>query len=365
WLVLQMLPGMTPEKLHRIIEVFGGPAEALSARLPDLARHAGRKAGEALEREAPGDMAARLRREAEAGGAGILTRDQADFPGALQTIFGVPGALYAEGKLAEDAPSPALAIVGTRHPSDYGRRMARELAGALAARGFTIVSGLAHGIDAEAHLGALEAGGRTLAVLGCGLGVQYPAGHQELRARIAAQGAVVSEFPWAATPYPANFPRRNRIISGLSAATIVIEAAHRSGALVTAKLAAEQGREVMALPGPVHTGRSAGCHQLIKDGALLVEGAEDVVAALPSFVREQAKIAPPPPEEEDAAPGPADPPLSETEEALMGRLANGENSIEGLTRALGLRPEEVAGALLQLEIAGRVRRTSGGLYRKA
>ncbi|MBI2177730.1 MAG: DNA-protecting protein DprA [Candidatus Tectomicrobia bacterium] len=245
WLVLQVLPGMTPERLHRLLEAFGGPQEALAAPVPDFARLGGRKAAEALEREAPHDLAARLRREAEAGGAGIMTRDQAAFPELLQAIFAAPGALYVEGRLEG---GPALALVGTRHPSEYGRRMAREIAGALAAQGFTIVSGMAHGIDAEAHMGTLEAGGRTVAVLGCGLGVQYPSDHQELRAKIASQGAVVSEFPWAATPYPANFPRRNRVISGLSAATVVVEAAHRSGALLTAKLAAEQGREVMALP---------------------------------------------------------------------------------------------------------------------
>lgn len=365
WLVLQVLPGMTPERLHRLLEAFGGPQEALAAPVPDFARLGGRKAAEALEREAPHDLAARLRREAEAGGAGILTRDQAAFPELLQAIFAAPGALYVEGRLEG---GPALALVGTRHPSEYGRRMARELAGALAAQGFTIVSGMAHGIDAEAHMGALEAGGRTVAVLGCGLGVQYPSDHQELRAKVASQGAVVSEFPWAATPYPANFPRRNRVISGLSAATVVIEAAHRSGALLTARLAAEQGREVMALPGPVHTGRSAGCHRLIKEGAQLVEGVEDILAALPSFVRSQAVAQPsvlPAEKSGPAAPEAEDPSLPELDRALLARLGAGEDSIEGLTRSLGLRPEEVAGALLQLEIQGRVRRTGGGLYRRA
>lgn len=371
WLVLQIMPGMTPERLQRLLDAFGGPLEALSAPLADFGRLAGRKAREALERESPGDLAARLRREAEAGGAGIVTRDQAAFPELLRPIYAAPGALFVEGRL-ETEPRPALAIVGTRHPSEYGRRMARELAGALAAQGFTIVSGLALGIDGEAHIGALETGGRTVAVLGCGLGVQYPSDHQELRAKIASQGAVISEFPWEATPYPANFPRRNRIISGLAAATVVIEAAHRSGALLTAKLAAEQGREVMALPGPVHTGRSAGCHQLIKEGAHLVENAEDVLTALPSFIRSQASVLHPAPKKEQAVPegGPAAAPaedlsLPETERTLLARLGEEENSIEGLTRSLGLRPEEVAGALLQLEIQGRVRRTGGSLYRRA
>ena len=366
WLVLQVLPNMTPERLHRLLEAFGGPQEALAAPGPDFARLAGRKAAEALEHEAPHDMAARLRREAEAGGGQILSRGEPDFPEALLSIYAAPGALYVEGDPAA-ASASCLALVGTRHPSEYGRRMARELASALAAQGFTIVSGLARGIDAEAHLGALEGGGRTVAVLGCGLGVQYPSDHQELRRRIASQGAIISEFPWTATPYPANFPRRNRIISGLSAATVVIEAAHRSGALLTARLAAEQGREVMALPGPVHTGRSGGCHHLIKEGAHLVESAEDILAALPSFIREQVL----PPSILPKAGNPmktgagSDPSLSETERALITRLAAGEESIEGLTRALGLRPEEVSGTLLQLEIQGKVCRTGGGLYRNA
>ncbi|OGL61147.1 MAG: DNA protecting protein DprA [Candidatus Tectomicrobia bacterium RIFCSPLOWO2_12_FULL_69_37] len=354
---------MTPERLHRLLEALGGPREALAAPAEDFARFAGPKAAEALQREAPSDLAARLRREAEARGAGIVTRDQAAFPELLQPIFGPPGALYVEGKLEA---GPALSLVGTRYPSEYGRRMARELAGALAGQGFTIVSGMAHGIDAEAHLGTLEAGGRTMAVLGCGLGVQYPSDHQELRAKIASQGSVISEFPWEATPYPANFPRRNRVISGLSAATIVIEAAHRSGALLTARLAAEQGREVMALPGPVHTGKSGGCHRLIKEGAQLVEGVEDILAALPSFVRSQAATQPQArPESHSAAPEAEDPSLPEAERALLARLGAGEDSIEGLSRSLGMRPEEVSGALLQLEIRGRVRRTGGGLYRRA
>ena len=362
WLVLQLLPGMTPERLNRLLEALGGPQEALTAPAEDFARLAGPKAAEALKRETPHDLATRLRREAEARGAGIVTRYQAEFPELLQPIFGAPGALYVEGKLEA---GPTLALVGTRRPSEYGRRMAREFAGALAAQGFTIVSGLAHGIDAEAHFGALEAGGRTVAVLGCGLGVQYPSDHQELRTKIASQGAVLSEFPWEATPYPANFPRRNRIISGLSAGTVVIEAAHRSGALLTARLAAEQGREVMALPGPVHTGRSAGCHRLIKEGAQLVEGVEDILAALPSFVRRQA-VAPPSASGgfPSDRPEPEDPSLPEAERALLARLGAGEDSIEGITRSLGLRPEEVSGALLQLEIQGKVRRTGGGLYRR-
>ncbi|MEE9274286.1 MAG: DNA-processing protein DprA, partial [bacterium] len=291
WLVLQTLPGVTPERLVRLVDTFGGPEEALAAPTAEFARIAGRRARQALESEPPVDMARRIRQKAEAGGARIVTRVEEAYPESLRHTFSPPGALFVEGEiLREDAL--AVSVVGTRKPTGYGRRMAREIAGGLARKGITVVSGLAYGIDAEAHKAALEAGGRTLAVLGCGMEKNYPADHAGLRREIAAQGAVLTEFAWETPPRAENFPRRNRIISGLSLATIVIEAAERSGALITARLALDQGREVMAVPGPADSGRSAGCHQLIREGAHLVQNGEDALAVLPAFVGEA--LAPPP-----------------------------------------------------------------------
>lgn len=378
WLVLQTLPGATPERLHRLTEAFASPTEALEAPPEAFARLCGRKAREALGRDAPSDLAAAIRRDAAKLGAEIITRDSAEFPEALRDIYSPPGALFIEGEMRE-ADRLAVAIVGMRRPTDYGRRMARELAGALAARGIAIVSGMARGIDAEAHRAALDAGGRTIAVLGCGLAENYPADHGALRREIASSGAVISEFHLRAHPRKENFPRRNRLISGLALATIVVEAAQRSGALLTARLALEQGREVMAVPGPVHTGKSAGCHHLIRQGAQLVESAEDALAALPEYARsaldEPARIrigefpasaldepAREGAEERGAAPHPG---LTDAERALLRLLEDGDETIEGLTQKRGLPAQEVSTALLRLELEGLVRQTASGMYERA
>ena len=369
WLVLQTLPGMTPERLNRLTEAFEHPAEAFEASPDVFARLCGRKAREVLEKDSPDDLAATIRQEASKLGAGIITRDSARYPESLREIYAPPGAFFTEGEiLAEDRL--AVAIVGTRRPTDYGRRVARQLAADLARRGITIVSGMAYGVDAEAHKATLDAGGRTIAVLGCGLTQNYPADHKELRGEIAAQGAVVSEFHLRTHPRKENFPRRNRLISGLSLATVVVEAAQRSGALLTARLALEQGREVMAVPGPVHTQKSAGCHRLLKEGAHLVENADDIINALPEYVRNmldnpaQIRVRALPPEKSEAAKATPHPNLTDDENALLTLLENGDNTIEGLTRQRGLPAQEVSSALLRLELEGLVRQTTSGMYER-
>ena len=369
WLVLQTLPGMTPERLSRLTEAFEHPAEAFEASPDVFARLCGRKAREVLEKDSPDDLAATIRQEASKLGAGIITRDSARYPESLREIYAPPGAFITEGEiLAEDRL--AVAIVGMRRPTDYGRRVARQLAADLARRGITIVSGMAYGVDAEAHKATLDAGGRTIAVLGCGLTQNYPADHKELRGEIAAQGAVVSEFHLRTHPRKENFPRRNRLISGLSLATVVVEAAQRSGALLTARLALEQGREVMAVPGPVHTQKSAGCHRLLKEGAHLVENADDIINALPEYVRNmldnpaQIRVRALPPEKSEAAKATPHPNLTDDENALLTLLENGDNTIEGLTRQRGLPAQEVSSALLRLELEGLVRQTTSGMYER-
>ena len=369
WLVLQTLPGMTPERLNRLTESFERPTEALNAPSDVFARLCGRKAREVLDKDSPVDLAAKIRQEASKLGAGIITRDSAQYPESLREIYAPPGAFFIEGEiLATDRL--AVAIVGMRRPTDYGKRVARQLAADLARKGITIVSGMAYGIDAEAHKATLDAGGRTIAVLGCGLTQNYPAEHKELRREIAAQGAVISEFHLRAHPRKENFPRRNRLISGLSLATVVIEAAQRSGALLTARLALEQGREVMAVPGPVHTQKSTGCHHLLKQGAHLVENADDIVDALPEYVRNmldnpaQIRVKGLGPEKCEVPKETPNPNLTEDENALLLLLENGDNTIEGLTQQRGMPAQEVSSAMLRLELEGLVRQTTSGVYER-
>ncbi len=372
WLVLQTLPGMTPERLNRLTEAFPNPADVFEAPPDVVARLCGRKAREVLEKESPVDLAAKIRQEASKLGAEIITRDSGQYPETLHEIYAPPGAFFTEGEILA-ADSLAVAIVGMRRPTDYGRRVARELAAALARKGVTIVSGMAYGIDAEAHRATLDAGGRTIAVLGCGLTQNYPADHKELRQEIAANGAMVSEFHLRAHPRKENFPRRNRLISGLSLATVVVEAAQRSGALLTARLALEQGREVMAVPGPVHTQKSAGCHRLLKEGAHLVENVDDILNALPEYTRSmldnpaqiQVKaLRPEKSEAEAVAIAAPHPNLTDDENALLRLLENGDDTIEGLTRQRGLPAQEVSSALLRLELEGLVRQTNSGMYER-
>ena len=369
WLILQTLPGMTPERLSRLTEAFEHPTEAFEAPADVFARLCGRKAREALDKDSPVDLAARIRQEASKLGAGIITRDSARYPESLREIYAPPGAFFVEGEILA-ADRLAVAIVGMRRPTDYGRRVARQLAGDLARKGITIVSGMAYGVDAEAHRATLEAGGRTIAVLGCGLTQNYPADHKELRQEIAGQGAVVSEFHLHAHPRKENFPRRNRLISGLSLATVVVEAAQRSGALLTARLALEQGREVMAVPGPVHTRKSTGCHHLLKEGAHLVENVDDIVNALPEYARNmldnpaQIRVKGLGPEKNDAPRARLHPNLTDDENALLLLLENGDNTIEGLTQQRGLPAQEVSSTLLRLELEGLVRQTASGVYER-
>ncbi len=369
WLVLQTLPGMTPERMHRLTEAFQCPTEAFEAPLDVFARLCGRRAREVIEKDSPYDLAIKGRQEASRLGVGAITRDSAQYPETLRNIYYPPGAFFIEGEIL-DSDCLAVAIVGMRRPTDYGRRMAQELAAALARKGVTIVSGMAHGIDAEAHRAALDAGGRTIAVMGCGLARNYPADHKELRQKIAADGAVLSEFHLHAHPRKENFPRRNRLISGLSLATIVVEAAQRSGALMTARLALEQGREVMAVPGSVHTQRSAGCHHLLKQGAHLVENAEDIVNALPEYARNmlddpaRIQIKGLRPDENADETRASHPHLTDDENALLRLLENGDNTVEELIQKRGLPAQEISSALLRLEIEGLVRQTRSGAYER-
>ena len=283
----------------------------------------------------------------------LLTRPDADYPLPLAECPDPPAVLFLDGD-ASLLASPCVAIVGSRRATGAGLAMAGELAAALAANGWTVVSGLAAGIDAAAHAGALEAGGNTIAVIGTGPDRFYPHGNRRLAARIAGQGLVVSEFVPGTPPLAANFPRRNRIISGLSCGVVVVEAARRSGSLITARLAAEQGREVFAVPGSVLNPMARGCHALLRDGAKLVESVGDILEELPALVPAVAA----------AAAAPADGVVALDDEALrlLGLLQGGAAVLDDLVEASGLAVGVLRSRLLALEMEGYVSLEPGGYF---
>ena len=275
-----------------------------------------------------------------AGGYRFLPRSAPEFPPLLRAIHDPPAGLFLRGALEPELLSrPAVAIVGARASSGYGSSVARSLGRELAAAGLVVVSGLARGIDAEAHRGALDAAGTTVAVLGCGIDRDYPAAHAELARRVADAGLIVSEYAPGVEPAPWRFPARNRIVAGLCSATVVVEARERSGALITADLALEEGREVFAVPGEITSSLSAGTNALLKLGAALLTSAADVLASF-GIEPEQARA--------------ESSPLLELLPA----------SADELVRKTGLRADEIARALIELELEGRVA-VSDGVYRRA
>lgn len=286
----------------------------------------------------------------------ILAAGSDEYPELLGRLDDAPAELYVDGD-ASLLAMPSLAIVGSRNPTRGGERNAFEFARHLAGCGFTIVSGLAQGIDTAAHRGALAAGGTTVAVLGHGIDQVYPAANRELAAAITARGALVSEYPLGAAPRRAYFPQRNRIISGLSLGTIVVEAARKSGSLITARLAAEQGREVFALPGSIHNPLARGCHRLIRDGAKLVESADDILSELGALARhmldasEQAEDMSKAGREDDAE-----------YRKLTDSIGHDPVSMDELVARSGLTIEEVSSMLLILELDGSVEKLPGGRY---
>lgn len=288
------------------------------------------------------DEAGRARRAAASAGISTVAAGQAAYPDRLLAIPDPPIVLWTMGR-AEVLGAASVALVGSRRATPAGLAVARTLARDLARAGVLVVSGMAHGIDAAAHEGALEAGGGTVAVLGCGVNVVYPRQHRDLAARIRSSGCIVSELPPGTLPLPRHFPLRNRIISGLSLAVVVVEAAERSGSLITARMALEQGRDVLAVPGGVVSGCHRGCHALIKDGAGLVETADDVLAAV-GLVPDRP--APPQPAHGVAAVMPRG-------EAL---------GLDDIVGRISMPVNELLAELGELELAGRVARMPGGAF---
>jgi DNA processing protein len=283
-------------------------------------------------------------------GHAIITLADEAYPRALLEIGDPPALLYAAGR-SELLSCPALAIVGSRNASVQGERNAESFARALSDAGLAIVSGLALGIDAAAHRGGLAGACSTIAVLGTGIDVVYPRRNAELAAQIAARGLLVSEFPPGTEPVAQNFPRRNRLISGLARGCLVVEAALASGSLITARTAADQGREVFALPGSIHSPLSKGCHALIKSGAKLVESAEDVLAELGGFRPSGFATT-------------IGQPLEPAEPLLLQHMGHDPVDVDLLCVRAGLSADQVSSELLRLELDGRVTSLPGGLYQR-
>lgn len=348
--------------LGRLVEAFGGAAPALRASARDLARVPGigedtARALASADHEAA--VAEELRRVQRLG-LTLLVWGDADYPENLRTIPSPPPVLYVKGRM-DPADRAAVAVVGARRATPYGEQVAERLARDLAARGITVVSGLAYGIDGAAHRGALKGRGRTVAVLGGGIGCLHPAGHRELADRIQASGALVSEFPVLGRPLPENFPRRNRIISGLSLGVVVVEASLTSGALITARHGLEQGREVFAVPGPITARQSQGCNRLLKSGAKLTESWEDVMAELAG----QLKAAPGVRSLPEPAPAQPLPPLTDSERRIYELLESGPLSIDAIIGRLDLQPGVAASTLVGLEMKGAVHQRAGKVFERA
>jgi len=288
----------------------------------------------------------------------LVTWGSRAYPPLLASIPDAPLALFVEGD-PEALSLPQLAIVGSRNPTSLGRDTAEQFAGHLVGAGLAITSGLALGIDAAGHRGALQAGGPTIAVLGCGLDAIYPREHTGLAREVAQGGALVSDLPTGTPPLRHHFPRRNRIISGLSVGTLVVEAALQSGSLITARLAGEQGREVFAIPGSIHNALARGCHRLIRQGAKLVETADDIFAELGALCAGlRADACAEAPDSQEVS-GPA---LDKDYEILLDALGFAPAGIDTLVARTGFAADAVASMLLILELDGRVAQQHGGLY---
>jgi len=340
---LNMTLRLCVEDYERLAAALGGHEGLRKASAGDIERAANvgpKLAAEIARLLRSGDPDEELRQAAERSVA-ILPFNSPAYPALLRRIPEAPLVLYVQGEL-QPADAVALAIVGSRFPTHYGTTQAGRLASELAARGMTIVSGLAQGIDTAAHRGALDGGGRTIAVLGGGIARLYPAENAPLADEIVQHGAVVSDFPLHTRPQAFTFPRRNRIVSGLALGVLVVEADRDSGALITADWALAQGREVFALPGRVTDKRSRGCHLLIKQGAKLAETCEDILEELGDVAR---ALAPPryKPQEEPL-------PLAAEQQAVYNAIGDDPTHIDAITDASGLPPHQVASTLMLLEL---------------
>lgn len=345
WLGFSLVPEIGIKRLNLLRHAFGSLQEAWFAKENDL-RAAGlenQPLNNLIKWRKKLDLEAELVRVKQVG-ASLITLDDADYPPLLKTLPDAPPIFYTKGEISPQ-DHRALSIVGTRRATRYGLDCAKHLAYELAKSGVTIVSGLAHGIDAAAHKGALEAGGRTIAILGNGIEQVYPRDHRDLAARVASSGALLTEFPIGAQPEARHFPRRNRVISGISLGVLIVEAPEKSGALITASIAADQGREVFAVPGNIFSASSVGTNKLIQDGAKLVNDVSDILNEL-QLVREiiQTRTI-----TEEVAP------TSDIEKAILQHLSAEPIHIDEIVRISSMPISNVSGILTILELKGLVR----------
>lgn len=352
---LNAVPGMTPRVFWRMVRGLHRPDRIFSMTI-DKVTSMGftAKMAQGLREIDPEQTAERESHKIREMGGRIVIHGDPEYPPSLTQIPDPPPVLYVLGELKQE-DRIALAIVGSRAASTQGRLNAERISAELAGRGVTIVSGLAIGVDTWAHKGALMAGGRTIAVLGCGLDVPYPKYNRDLRRRIHEHGALVSEFPLGTPPLPMNFPRRNRIISGISLGTLVVEAAQKSGSLITANFALDQGRDVFAVPGSIYSPLSSGVNTLIQKGAKLVQGVDDILEEFSPEIRDYLRLQ----EKRTDEPKMRG---SRSETLILNLIRKEPVHIDELTSMASMAPEAVSSLLMKLELKGRVRQLPGKLY---
>lgn len=364
WLALALTPGLGARMAGKLLRTFGSPDAIFNASLTALeGQQLPAAVAQAIHSRQPLSDAAKELAQAQSAGCRLLTWDEAEYPARLREIYDPPPLLYVMGD-ASLLSRHLISIVGTRRPTPYGNQMAERLGQDLAARGIVVVSGLARGIDASAHRGALSApGGKTIGVLGCGVDVVYPKENKKIFEEIRGRGALISEFPIGTFPAPQNFPIRNRIIAGMALGVVVVEGAQYSGSLITARLAMEFGREVYGVPGNATQASSFGPNQLIKQGAKLVTGWEDVVEELPTPIR--AELTP----VESATPTERESLVQESlaplERPIYELLSTDQSChVDQLVETSGLTSSEVLAALFDLELKGVVRQLPGKQFVK-
>lgn len=352
WLRLTLIPGIGGETQRKLLRAFGLPEAIFSATHSDLREIIGDRLATTLLEADNADLVRSACEWSSGDNQHIITIADREYPQALLEIADPPTLIYVRGRL-DLLNRPALAMVGSRNPTPQGIQNAERFASAFADAGLVIASGLALGIDAAAHRGALSTSGDTVAFIGTGIDRIYPARNKELALEIGAKGTIVSEFPLGTAVTAFNFPKRNRLISGLSRGVLVVEAAIESGSLITARLAGEQGREVFAIPGSIHSPQSRGCHKLIKQGAKLVETAQDVLeelswgrlAAPPARLREQTGVA-------------------AGHDDLLAHMGFDPCGVDDLAGRSGLTADTLSVMLLHLELDGHIASLPGGRYQR-
>jgi DNA processing protein len=368
WVALKWVEGVGNVGFKALLEAFGTPRKVFEAPLSMIKAVPGIGDKTAAQIKAFKDWK-KVEKELECAdgtGVSIVTSQAPIYPSQLLNTYDYPAFLYVKGHLKEDDVN--VAVVGSRTASTYGKFTTERLCRELVLRGITVISGLARGIDSAAHRGALSGKGRTIAVLGCGLDVVYPPENEKLFNEISLQGALISEFPFGTPPNAPNFPARNRIISGISLGVVVVEASEKSGSLITARIALEQGREVFAVPGSIDSSGSRGTNKLIKQGAKLIENVEDILEEiLPQVTREPKSVKPDqrqkqPDAHQKILTSSPDVVLKETEKTVWHVLSQKPVHIDQIITSTGLTAHEVLGILLNLELQGLIEQKPGKTY---